>query len=115
MKSKMSRATDISPKVRKEVRERDKYCVICGKPGTDLMHYIPRSRGGLGIAMNLVLGCHECHMKQHSSDPEIMYTMRDYLIYQYGDEWNSTCLIYHDPRYEDLPLSKSIQFGGNNA
>ena len=56
-KSKMSKACDISPKVRKEVMERDGCkCVICGR--NDLLqiaHFVSRARGGLGIAKNLAV------------------------------------------------------------
>lgn len=49
-KSKRSRATDIPPKVKALVYERDnKCCVICGRPGSPNMHYISRNNRGLGI------------------------------------------------------------------
>ncbi len=62
MKSKRSKACDITQKVREIVGERDNYsCVICGRPGIPNLHYIPRSAGGLGIEQNVVCGCYECH------------------------------------------------------
>jgi 5-methylcytosine-specific restriction endonuclease McrA len=59
---KMSKACDISPKVRKEVLERDNYCIICGSSyGLQIAHYISRARGGLGIPQNLAVMCVKCH------------------------------------------------------
>lgn len=60
--SKRTKATDISPQVRASVRNRDKWCIFCGKHGTDCCHLIPRSSGGLGIVQNLVLACRQCHV-----------------------------------------------------
>lgn len=62
MKSKRTKATDISKEVRASVKNRDKWCIFCGRTGHDIMHYIPRSSGGLGIVQNLALGCRQCHM-----------------------------------------------------
>lgn len=67
MKSKRTLATSISNQVRQRVRERDKWCIFCGKQGSDIMHFVPRSSGGLGIEQNLALGCRECHMKLDQS------------------------------------------------
>ena len=88
MKSKRSKATDITLKVRKEVIERDKYCVICGKPGNDIAHYINRSHGGLGIKENLVLLCRECHFafdngKSKEIAENIRLDIKTYLHFKY--------------------------------
>jgi len=62
MKSKRSKACDISHDVRAAVYERDRgTCVLCGRPGLPNMHFIPRSAGGLGIEQNVVCGCPHCH------------------------------------------------------
>lgn len=63
LKSKRSRACDIPKKVKDKVWERDhNRCIICGsfyaKPNA---HYIPRSKGGLGIEENIVTLCERCH------------------------------------------------------
>lgn len=62
-KSRMSRACDISPKVRAEVFQRDGgRCIYCGGTyGLQTAHFIPRSQGGLGVAENLSLLCINCH------------------------------------------------------
>lgn len=61
--SKASKACDISPSVRREVRERDGgRCIICGSTnGIQIAHYISRGRLGLGIPQNLACMCHICH------------------------------------------------------
>ena len=63
MKSKRTKALSITPKVKKTVYERDGgRCVLCGSPhGLPEAHYIPRSRGGLGIPENIVTLCRNCH------------------------------------------------------
>lgn len=61
--SKRSKATDITPKVRKEVMERDKCCVNCGSHSTlTIAHvYVSRAHGGKGIINNLAVLCTRCH------------------------------------------------------
>lgn len=98
MKSKRSKATDITIKVRKIVEERDKgLCVICHRPGQPNMHYKRRSGGGLGIPENVVCGCIKCHdeydfnrngLKEHHQE-----IIKNYLKSKYED-WNEEKLIY---------------------
>ena len=114
MKSVRSRAADISPSVRQIVKERDKHCIFCGKKGTDIAHFIPRSRGGKGVPENLVLACHECHMKQHSGEKGYLDAIRDYLSSCY-DDWKMMTLTYHNPKWDEFPLKTSyeiLQKGG---
>lgn len=61
--SKMSKACDISPRVKKRVWDRDGHCcILCGNPQAwPNAHYIPRSQGGLGIPQNIVTLCARCH------------------------------------------------------
>lgn len=70
MKSKRSKACDIPQKIKKIVWERDGgRCIICGsRVAMPNAHYIPRSKGGLGIEQNIVTLCTElseckCHRK----------------------------------------------------
>lgn len=96
MASKMSRACDISPKVRKEVIDRDRVCIICGRySGLQVAHYISRARGGLGTAKNLGLMCVECHGQYDNSHrhKEIKTMFEEYLKSHYED-WNEDDLIY---------------------
>ena len=87
MKSKRSKATDISQKVRTIVTERDKWCIFCGRTGNQLCHLRPRSSGGLGIPENLVLGCFTCHMKldQSTQRKEMLEFALNHLSKHYPD------------------------------
>lgn len=88
MRNKRTIAVDISNKVRQVVKERDKWCVVCGSPyNLQVAHFIPRSKGGLGIEQNLVLLCFRCHMQydQSSKRKQIEGIIEDYLRYWYKD------------------------------
>ena len=71
MKSKRTKATDIPQKVKQAVWERDGgRCVVCGccRNVMPNAHFIPRSKGGLGIEENIVTLCtnlteNQCHYK----------------------------------------------------
>lgn len=94
--SKMSKACDISPKVRQEVIDRDKCCIICGRyTGLQVAHYISRARGGLGISKNLALMCVECHGQYDNGHQhkEIEKAFREHLQANYPD-WDEKELIY---------------------
>lgn len=96
MASKMSKACDISPKVRQEVIERDKCCIICGRyTCLQVAHYISRARGGLGIPQNLGLMCVSCHGEYDNGKlhTEIKKAFSDYLKAHYP-EWDEEKLIY---------------------
>ncbi|HEU4965551.1 MAG TPA: HNH endonuclease signature motif containing protein [Bacilli bacterium] len=63
-----SRRQDFSALVRAHVRERDQErCVLCGKPGREVHHIIPRAQGGLGTADNGVCLDARCHHEAHRS------------------------------------------------
>ena len=95
--SKISKACDISPKVRQEVLERDnRQCIICGaNQGLQIAHYISRARLGLGIAENLGVMCPQCHFSYDNGKfhNEIKNLFREHLEAHYK-EWNENNLIY---------------------
>lgn len=102
MASKLSKACDISPKVRKEVMERDgAQCIICGSfRDLQIAHFISRGRLGLGIPENLGVMCCFCHFqydngKLHS---EIKKLFKEHLKAHY-QQWNEKELIYSKWRY----------------
>lgn len=99
-KSRRSRKTAISQNVRQKVHQRDQWCIFCGRTGTDVMHFVPRSSGGLGIEQNLALGCRSCHMMldQSTNRREMMLFFEEYLKSHYG-EFNRKDLIYK--KYEN--------------
>jgi 5-methylcytosine-specific restriction endonuclease McrA len=51
--------------VKRRVRERDKVCRVCRKPGYDVHHIEFRSRGGEDSMANCVLLCRQCHGDAH--------------------------------------------------
>lgn len=89
MKSKRTKALSITPKVKKTVYERDGgRCVLCGSPhGLPEAHYIPRSRGGLGIPENIVTLCRNCHreLDQTTRRTELLERVKAYLDIWYPD------------------------------
>ena len=99
MKSKRSKACDISQKVKEIVWNRDEHkCISCGRyvPKTCAnAHYKKRSQGGLGIPQNVVTACPKCHYEedhgQHTKEYE--KKMKEYLQSIYED-WNEEDLIY---------------------
>ncbi len=105
MKSKRSKLTDIPMSVKKKVFERDNgCCVVCGNNYNVMpnAHYIPRSKGGLGIEENIVTLCTEltpnkCHRKYDFGTKEqqekIHDSIKNYLQSKYED-WNEDKLIY---------------------
>lgn len=95
--SKISKACDISPKVREEVLKRDNNrCIICGvNHGLQIAHYVSRARLGLGIPQNLAVMCAECHFQFDNGKlhTEIEKPFREHLKAHYED-WNKEDLIY---------------------
>lgn len=101
-RSKRSRATDITEKVRRRVRERDGGCIFCRMgmevPGTqgrlEIMHYINRSQGGLGIEENLAVGCsyHHGRMDNGAEGTGLRGRLAEYLkgIYPEWENVNKT-------------------------
>ena len=75
MKSKRSKATDISSLVKRIVWMRDhERCIFCGSHSAmPNAHYIPRSKGGLGIEQNIITACMDCHRQlDQSTDRKMM-------------------------------------------
>ena len=93
---KETKATQIPKKVKDAVWERDrKCCIVCFKSGNPWCHYIPRSRGGLGIEENIVTLCDDCH-KQFDYTAKRKYMkeyIKRYLKMKYPD-WDESKLIY---------------------
>lgn len=107
--SKVSKACDISPKVRRRVKDRDGHaCILCGSPwNLEVAHYIGRAQLGLGICRNLVLLCNHCHSEYDNGDKRKEYgqMIKDYLKGWYPD-WNEESLIYN--KYSFLEVEDEI-------
>ena len=101
---KRTRKLQFDTKTKIKVIERDRRCIFCSmnyhiEPGYayersiyDIMHYIPKSKGGLGIEENGVLGCRYHHSLLDNGSrglrPEMLQLMKEHLqaAYAYWDE-----------------------------
>lgn len=109
--SKYTKLLQVSKEVYNRLLERDNQCIFCKInyrmhpkfPNTmdcmvmDAMHYIPKSKMGLGIEQNLAIGCrYHHHMMDNGTGgyrKEMLKIMEDYLKSIYID-WKKTNLIY---------------------
>ncbi len=96
--SRQAQAHAISEETRRAVEERDGgLCVWCKKPGRPEAHYIPRSRGGLGIPENILTLCRQCHTAFDQGRREERDRMRGYFeryLREHYPEWNTDNVIY---------------------
>lgn len=87
MKSKRTKACDITAKVKKAVWERDLHCCcVCGSTkASPNAHYIPRSANGLGIEQNIVTLCDKCHYRldQTTERKNLLAYVKGYLNVKY--------------------------------
>ena len=102
MKTARSKACDIKQATKKKVWERDgERCIVCGNPqAMPNAHFIPRSKGGLGVEQNIVTLCQNCH---HAYDntvqrPFFRKYIQEYLQSKYGAEWDEEKLYYKKER-----------------
>ena len=97
MKSRRTKALDISKKVKDTVWERDNHrCILCGSHSAmPNAHYIARSHGGLGIEENIVTLCRDCHYRfDNTTDrPLLKEFIRSYLMAKYP-AWDAEKLTY---------------------
>ena len=95
--SKISKACDISPKVRKEVIDRDGgRSILSGShENIQIAHYISHARLGLGIPQNLVCLTSEEHYEYDNGKyhKEIKKRIEDYLRWHYPG-WDNIKLTY---------------------
>lgn len=103
---KRTKALAISEETKHRVWCRDAgRCVWCGRRGAYVFpeaHYIPRSKGGLGIPENILTLCRPCHDRFDNGTREQREGMREYFreyLESIYPEWDETKLIYHK---EDL-------------
>lgn len=108
--SKRAKALAIPEEVKDRVWCRDAgRCVWCrltqhwsGYPALPEAHYIPRSKGGLGIPENILTLCRKCHDQfDHGTAYErniMRIYFREYLKRMHKD-WNEEKLIYHKEDY----------------
>ena len=97
MKSKRTKACEITPQVRQIVEERDGHCCIfCGRPGRGEAHFVNRSQGGLGIPENIVTVCRPCHAQMDNGQATQLFRAKaeEYLKSKYPD-WDKNKLVYN--------------------
>ena len=106
-RSSRTKACDISPAVREIVNARDRGCIFCLMAyelpdgyypetyRTEIMHYIPRGAGGLGIPENLAKGCfyHHRMLDQSTRRKEMLLMFESHLRKCYP-EWDAQRLHY---------------------
>lgn len=107
--SKRSKACEFSKSARDVIKNRDGGCIFCqmgyhmpNKENYDLkifgiMHYIPRSSGGLGVEQNGAIGCQYHHsMLDNGKEglrPEMLEMFKEYLKARYAG-WDEKKLRY---------------------
>ena len=100
-KGRRTKATDIPPKVKRIVEERDSIdghpcCIFCGSPDAHGEgHVIARSQAGLGVEKNIITVCRKCHAAMDNSQARPLYVQKakEYLMSIYPD-WNEKDLVY---------------------
>ena len=110
MKSKQAKSHEFDKKTRVKIVERDHgECIFCmvryhmkgagwyALTIKSIMHYIPRSKGGLGIPENGAVGCQWHHEMLDNGNTgrrkEMMHIFKDYLKERYP-EWDEKKLVY---------------------
>lgn len=110
-KSRQARAREFSQKVRDEIIRRDRgKCIFCemnymtegamwiDREVKSIMHFIPRSKNGLGIPQNGAIGCQWHHEMLDNGNKgnreEMLKIFENYLKASYP-EWNREELIYN--------------------
>lgn len=110
-KSKQAKLREFSEKEREKIKTRDKgRCIFCemryhmekadwfGTHIFSIMHYIPRSKNGLGIEQNGAVGCQYHHDMMdngyYGRRGEMLSLFKDYLKIHYPD-WNEEELVYN--------------------
>ena len=101
MKSKRTKACEITPKVREIVEKRDSIdgkpcCIFCGSPNArGEAHIVRRSQGGLGIETNLLTTCRYCHRQFDEGKDKELYMHRAiaYMKEHYPD-WDINNQVY---------------------
>ena len=102
--SKRARACDFDKRTREKIKERDRGCIFCSMnykvsdecaAPSQIMHFIPRSQGGLGIEQNGAWGCVYHHQLLDNSPcrDEMMKLFEDYLKGWYRG-WEKSKLVY---------------------
>ena len=104
---KRTKLTDFDSKTREKIKARDAGCIFCqmkyrmpedsfGLGAFQIMHFVPRSQGGLGIEENGAVGCiyhHNMLDNGRNTRKEMLGLFENYLREQYP-EWDKKKLFY---------------------
>ena len=107
---KITRKLEFTQRERERIKERDGGCIFCQmgyhndecknifeRQSFQTMHYIPRSKMGLGIAQNGAVGCIFHHMMLDNGNKgrrdEMRSMFKEYLQNHYPD-WNEEEIVY---------------------
>lgn len=98
-KHKLTKATEISMKVKRIVWERDDHkCIFCGQTvplNCANSHVIKRSQLGMGIPENLVTACVECHDKyDFGTNSDVMKEKAIEYLKRFYNEWSEEKVKY---------------------
>ena len=103
-----TKLTDFDSKTRTKIKARDAGCIFCkmhykmpetyefGMSEFQIMHYVPRSQGGLGIEENGAVGCiyhHNLLDNGKNTRKEMLELFEEYLKSLYP-EWDKKKLLY---------------------
>lgn len=91
-----TKATAIPASVKQTVYQRDGgRCIFCGKNGQPVAHIVRRSRGGMGIAENIITACPSCHREfdEGKRGAEMMEIAVEYIKGFYPD-WDEEKVKY---------------------
>lgn len=122
-RQKQTRRHDFTPAMRRRIEDRDMGCIFCRMgyhmPANDyfgthifsIMHYIPRSQGGLGIEQNAAVGCQYHHNMLDNDNKgrraEMLEKFKDYLQRVYPG-WNEEDLIYNKWKEMEVCSQKQV-------
>ena len=115
---KRNRMTEFKGQVREKIKQRDKGCIFCkmgymmpdpekdyfGISNFQIMHFVPRSQGGLGIEENGAIGCiyhHNLLDNGAKTRKEMLELFENYLKRNYP-QWDKKKLIYRKGEAYDI-------------
>lgn len=108
MRSRRTKACEFSQEARTRIWNRDQGCIFCqmnyhmapeeftATQGLQIMHFIPRSQGGLGIPENGAVGCiyhHTLLDNGRDTRAEMLEIFENYLKDHYK-EWDRKKLVF---------------------
>lgn len=106
---KRARKAEFDQKTRRIIEERDNGCIFCQMRYRmenamymdlhtfSIMHFIPRSAGGLGVPENGAVGCqwhHDMLDNGNGGHREEMLELFEEYLQSVSDDWDKSQLVY---------------------